>query len=87
MAFAVVVFVIPAALGKLSVRQEIDTSNILLYACVALIPYVRYLVLHNHSYIHYSFTYRAQAATVIAICFIFFELFEKAPRKAVRMNV
>ncbi len=49
MAFAVVVFVIPAALGKLSVRREINGSNILLYAVIGLIPYVRYLVLHNHS--------------------------------------
>ena len=86
MLFVAVIFVIPAAQGKLSVRREINGPSILLYACIGLIPYVRYMVLHNHSYIHYFFTYRAQAATVIAICFIFFELFEKAPRKAVRMN-
>ena len=86
MVFAIVIFVIPAARGILSVRREINGSNILLYACIGLIPYVRYMVLHNHSYVHYFFTYRAQAATVMAICFIFSELFEKAPRKAVRMN-
>ena len=87
MVFAVVVFVVPAAIGSLSVRREISSFNILLYACIGLIPYVRYLVLHNHSYVHYFFTYRAQAATVIAICIIFFELFEKAPRKAVTTDV
>lgn len=87
MMFAVVIFVLPAVRGKLSVRRKINGFNILLYVCIGLIPYVRYLVLNNHSYVHYFFTYRAQAATVIAISFIFFELFEKSPRKAVRMNV
>ena len=83
LAFVAVAFVMPAVNGSLNLRREINTSNILLYAAIALIPYVRYLVMHNHSYIHYFFTYRAQAATLMAICFIFFELFEKAPRKAV----
>lgn len=31
------------------------------------IPYGRYLVLRNHSYLHYFFTYRAQLATVMAV--------------------
>lgn len=31
------------------------------------VPYLRYLVLQNHSYIHYFFTYRAQLVTVTAI--------------------
>ncbi len=86
MAFALAAFVLPAALGKLSLRREISGSNILLYAVIGLIPYVRFLVLRNHSYIHYCFTYRAQAATIIAICFIFFELFEKPPRKTAAEN-
>ena len=86
MLFAVVIFVIPAARGRLTVRQEINGSNILLYAGIALVPYIRYLVLHNHSYVHYFFTYRAQGVTVIAICFIFFELFEMTPRRAVQSN-
>lgn len=31
------------------------------------VPYLRYLVLQNHAYIHYFFTYRAQLVTVTAI--------------------
>lgn len=31
------------------------------------VPYLRYLVLQNHAYIHYFFTYRAQLVTVAAI--------------------
>lgn len=32
------------------------------------VPYLRFLVLSNHSYLHEFFTYRAQAATVLALC-------------------
>ena len=51
-------------------RDGADVGFIVLMALIGLIPYVRYLVLHNHSYIHYFFTYRAQAATVMAIVLI-----------------
>nr|MBQ4318332.1 hypothetical protein [Clostridia bacterium] len=39
-----------------------------LIALLALVPYLRYIVLANHSVLHHFFTYRAQAASVIA-CF------------------
>lgn len=32
-----------------------------------LLPYLRYIVLSNHSYLHDFFTYRAQAASVLAL--------------------
>ena len=51
-------------------RDGADVGFIVLMALIGLIPYVRFLVLHNHSYIHYFFTYRAQAATVMAIVLI-----------------
>ena len=35
-----------------------------------IIPYIRYIVLHNHSYVHSFFTYRAQMATIIAVVLI-----------------
>lgn len=54
--------------------KSFDTRRILLLAVTALIPYVRYLVLHNHSYIHFFFTYRAQVATIMAIVLIISEL-------------
>ncbi len=37
---------------------------------IAIIPYIRYLVLLNHSYCHSFFTYRAQLPSLIAIFFI-----------------
>lgn len=44
-----------------------DKTRILLYSLLALVPYLRYLVLHNHAYLHCFFTYRAQLATVLAV--------------------
>ena len=34
---------------------------------LALLPYLRYLALSNHAYMHYFFTYRAQLVTVTAL--------------------
>ena len=34
---------------------------------LGLMPYLRYIVLNNHSYLHEFFTYRAQAASVLAL--------------------
>ena len=33
----------------------------------ALVPYLRYVLLANHAYLHYFFTYRAQLVTVMAL--------------------
>ena len=42
----------------------------ILLLLIATIPYVRYIVMGNHSYYHSFFTYRAQLPTIIAIIFI-----------------
>lgn len=55
-------------------KKQICREQILLYALVGLVPYVRYMVLHNHSYLHFFFTYRAQLATVLAVALILEEL-------------
>lgn len=36
---------------------------------IALFPYLWYIALSNHSYVHYWFTFRAQIVTVVAIGF------------------
>ena len=38
-----------------------------LYLLVALMPYVWYVVLSNHSYEHFWFTYRLQAISIVAV--------------------
>ena len=49
---------------------------IALYAVTATVPFIRFLVMNNHSYGHFVFTYRALATTVLAVCFIVGELVE-----------
>ncbi len=66
--------VFAAYIGFVYRGKDYDGKCILLFAITGLVPYVRYLVLHNHSFIHYFFTYRAQAATVMAAVFIIAEL-------------
>ena len=62
--------------GDIGVRQltYICGWHILMYMLPGLVPYIRYLVLHNHSYLHCFFTYRAQMATVLAIVLILEEV-------------
>lgn len=59
-----------AYVGYVYRKKDIDKKCIFLYLFIGLIPYIRYVVLHNHSYLHCFFTYRAQMATVLAIVLI-----------------
>ena len=42
-------------------------SNFLIYLVVAVAPYLWYLALTNHSYVHFWFTYRLQFVTFCAL--------------------
>lgn len=44
---------------------------------ISLIPYIRYLVLVNHSYKHFFFTYRLQYVTIIAWIMLLINVFAK----------
>ena len=63
--------------GYVYKRGSINGCLVTALAVMGVIPYIRYIVLHNHSYIHYFFTYRAQAATVMAIVLIVWAITEK----------
>ncbi len=39
----------------------------LLLLGIACIPYIRYIALANHSYVHFFFTYRAQLASILCV--------------------
>ena len=73
--------VVPVYQKKIVLRNSFNVSRICLYLSIAAVPYVRYLVLHNHAYHVYQFTYRAQAATVMAICFITLEFISVSSSK------
>lgn len=53
-------------------------------AAVGAVPYARYLVLANHSYLHVFFTFRAQLAALFAIALILCELTGWGKRQYVR---
>ena len=55
-------------------RKDAVKSNIVICAVIGVIPFLRYIVLMNHAYLHYFFTYRALAGTMLAVCLIIFEI-------------
>ena len=53
--------------------KNFSRKMISLCLLLGLVPYLRYIVLENHSYMHYFFTYRAQLVTVTALLYITYE--------------
>lgn len=47
--------------------KNFSGKMLILCLLLGLVPYLRYLVLQNHSYMHYFFTYRAQLVTAVAL--------------------
>lgn len=66
--------------GYVYYKKNIDKKSVLLYALIGLVPYIRYIVLHNHSYLHCFFTYRAQLATILAIVLILEQITDRRCR-------
>jgi len=62
---------------------SIDWKNIrkkwfsFLMLIIGIVPYIRYLILANHSYRHSFFTFREQIITIIALCFIVIDCFNR----------
>jgi len=50
--------------------SEINTSLTFTMLILIAVPYVRYMVLSNHSYLHEFFTYRAQISVILGLCAI-----------------
>ncbi len=55
-------------------KPAYDKRLVRLLAIIGAVPYIRFLVLSNHSYIHYFFAFRAQMAAVLAAVMILAEL-------------
>ena len=81
----VVIVIAVVALILLIWKKAKDMKTILAYLpmlLVAAYPYIWYLVMSNHSQIHYWYTYRAQVLTMFGILvFIASILREKKPRE------
>lgn len=65
------------AAHSIRINKKSDKQLLLWYSAIGCIPIVRYAVLHNHAWYHRSFTYRALAGSVLALCFIISELFKR----------
>lgn len=61
--------------------KDFSFAQVGIYLILGCLPYLRYLVLSNHSYMHYFFTYRAQMVTVLAILYLTWEYGLKNLRK------
>lgn len=46
-----------------------ERNFLLMCAVISMIPFARFIVLNNHSYIHFFFTYRAIAVTLLALLY------------------
>lgn len=70
--YAIGLFVVIVAVYYL--YRKIDKKNFMpkLFMIIYCIPYIRYIILANHSFIHYFFTYRAQFASIFCLCMIFY---------------
>ena len=55
-------------------RKDYDRSFIIVASVLGFIPFLRYIVMHNHSHWHNFFTYRALASTIFAIVLIIGEI-------------
>ena len=82
--FIIVVVIIPVAKDRMKIREKINTHIIPIYVFIALIPFIRFAVLRNHSYAHRFFTHRALASTILALCFIVLECIEWNKKRSCR---
>jgi hypothetical protein len=55
---------------KLVKYWSFNYKKAILFLIIALMPYVWYFILSNHSYLHWWFTFRLQAVTVISLLFV-----------------
>lgn len=62
--FAVVLYIFFVYHGK-----NFDKGLCVMYICICIIPYIRYMVLHNHSFLHFAFTYRSQMICILCVFF------------------
>lgn len=72
-AWVVLVMLIMSGFYFLFRKQKTKQKGMALpLSLLLLIPYIRYIFLANHSFLHYFFTYRAQAASIFCLCMIFY---------------
>ena len=72
----IITLVAVAVLGSfwyMTRKEKYEYDEAVLLCAVALVPFLRFLVLSNHAYIHYFFTYRALFVTVMVLIYLIYE--------------
>lgn len=54
-------------------RKNMRAAEVVPCCVLALLPYLRYLVLSNHAYLHFFFTYRAQMVCIMVMAYLVWE--------------
>ena len=62
-------------------RKRFDRSFILTMLILGVLPFARFFLLNNHSYLHEFFTYRALASTILAFLAVWWYSIELRPKK------
>lgn len=62
-------------------RERLDKVFLTTMAVIGAVPFVRFFLLNNHSYLHEFFTYRALAATILALAAMLASTLEFRPKK------
>ena len=62
-------------------REKFDRSFTLTMLTLGALPFVRFFLLNNHSYLHEFFTYRALASTILALLAALWYSLEFRPKK------
>ena len=62
-------------------REKFDRSFTMTMLILGALPFVRFFLLNNHSYLHEFFTYRALASTILALFAILWYTLEFRPKK------
>lgn len=63
------------------IHKKFNCKKAILFFVLALSPYVWYFILSNHSYIHWWFTYRLQAVTIVSVLLLLAEPFSSFFKK------
>lgn len=81
----ILVVLIAGSVFYLFSKKDKNKEIAIIMLIIGVLPYVRFMVLNNHSYLHEFFTYRAQCVSIFALlCMIWFNIelqLKKRPSK------
>ena len=84
---SVLIIFIALVLMFINLKELKNKKYLIIFVLIAITPYIRYLVLANHSYRHAMFTFRDQIITIIVILYIIIDCFNyKLLTKKINVN-